>query len=311
MPNQFLNPTVITSALLGLLEREIVLPPLVWRMADADFRGAKDDKVTIRVPAYLASREYEMRNNRAQPIEIDSIEETGVDVALDRMLYSAVALTDEQLTLDITNLAEQVLNPQLRAVTRHMEQTVADTIEGAPFAWEVTEADPFRAAALARAALNKASVPTAGRVLLLGADVEIAYLSSPLLVRADTSGTDNALREAEVGRIAGFQTFVSQFIDPGSAYAFHQSAFALANVAPIVPDGASYGSSQTYSGYALRWLRDYDPLYLHDRSVVSTFIGATSVNDGDQLAKQLNDEDLEGKNVRAVKLEGIGVLSGE
>jgi len=297
VPNQFLNPEVIASTLLGVLEREVVLPPLMWRMAGADFRGARGDTVTVRVPAYLEAREYEMRNNRAQPIVIDDIEETGVDVALDRMLYSAVALTDEQLTLDIASFGEQVLGPQARAVVRHMEQTVADVIEDAPVAWTVSEADPFLAAAQARAALNKASVPTGGRVLLLGADVETAFLASPLLVRADTSGSDSALRDAEVGRIAGMQTYVSQFIDPETAYAFHSSAFALANVAPIVPDGASFGASQTYSGYAVRWLRDYDALYLRDRSVVSTFIGCSSVNDG--------RDDQEGENVRAVKLTGI------
>lgn len=300
MANEFLHPDVIAAAALGILEREVVLPAFVTRMADSDFRGARGDTVTLRVPAYLEAREYEFRNDRQQPIEIDEIQEIGVDVKLDKMPYSAVALTDENLTLDIANFGEQVLGPQARAMVRSMEQTVADTIEDAPIATTVTEADPFRAAAKARAELNKQSVPLDGRALLLGADVETAYLSSPLLVRVDTSGSPAALRDAQIGRVAGFDTFVSQFIDADTAYAIHRSAFALANLAPVVPDGVSFGASQNYSGYAVRWIRDYDAMFLRDRSVLNSLIGCSSVNDGGQSGKEHEDE-----NVRVVKVEGI------
>lgn len=302
MANEFLKAEVIAAAALGILEREVILPQFITSMAGANFRGAKGDVITMRVPAYLEAREYEWRNNRAQAIEIDEIQETGVEVHLDTMPYSAVALTDEQLTLDIANFGEQVLGPQSRAMVRHMEQLVATTIEDAPIAITIDdEPDPFGAAAKARAALNKNSIPLDGRALILGADAETAFLSSSLLVRADTSGSDRALRDAEIGRIAGFDTFVSQFIKPDLAFAIHRSAFALANMAPVVPDGVPFGQSQTYSGYAVRWIRDYDAMYLRDRSVLSSFIGCSSVNDGGQSGKDYEDE-----NVRVVKLEGIG-----
>lgn len=297
--NEFLQAEIIAATALGILEREIVLPSFLTRLAGAEFAGAKDDTITVRIPARLDAREYNWRSNRDE-IELDFIEELGVPVVLDTMPYSAVAVTDEQLTLDITNFAERVVGPQARAMVRHMEQKVATTIEGANFAWEIDEADPFKAAAKARAALNKASVPVDGRALVLGADVETAYLSSPLLVRADTSGSDRALRDANIGRIAGFETYVSQFIDPDTAFAIHRSAFALANMAPVVPEGVPSGGSQTYSSYAVRWFRDYDAMHLRDRSVLSSFIGCSSVEDGVQLG-----EDHKGENVRVVKLSGI------
>jgi len=299
--NEFLKPEVIAAAAIGILEREVVLPQFVTRLAGEAFRGARGDTVTMRVPAYLEAREYEFRNDRAQPIEIDELTEVGVDVKLDKMPYTAVALTDEQLTLDIVNFGEQVLGPQSRAMVRAMEQTVATTIEDAPHAWTVNESDPFLAAAKARAELNKAGVPLDGRALLLGADVETAFLGSPLLVRVDTSGSPAALRDAQIGRVAGMDTYVSQFIDPNTAYAIHRSGFALANMAPVVPEGAPFGASQTYAGYAVRWIRDYDTLYLRDRSVLSSFLGCSSVNDGAQLG-----EDHEDENVRVVKITGIG-----
>lgn len=301
MPNEFLNPEVIAAAIVGVLERESLLPGLVFQMASRDFLGAQGDTVTLRVPARLDARDYVFRNDRSQPIVVDDLQELAVPVALDHHPYSAVSLTDENLSLDIVAFNDQVVGPQVRAITRYCEQVVASAIEDAPHAWSVTgEPDPFLAAAKARHALNAASVPLPGRVLLLGADTELAFLASPLFVRVDTSGGESALRDANIGRVAGFDTYVSQYIQPDLAFAFHESALALANVAPAVPDGVAFGSSQTYNGYATRWIRDYDAMFLRDRSVVSSFLGIASVNDGAQLS-----EDHEGENVRIVKIEGV------
>jgi hypothetical protein len=37
-------------------------------------------------------------------------------------------------------------------------------------------------------------------------------------------------------------------VDPDFAVAFHPTAFALANVAPVVPDGATTGATLTFEG---------------------------------------------------------------
>ena len=303
-PQHHLDPDMLTGLSLGVLERDVLLPAFVTRLAGADFRGHENDTINMRIPAYTEAREYEWRNDRAEPIILDQLTETSIPVKLDTHLYSALAITDEQLTLDVASFGEQVLAPQVRALTRRFEEALAYAVENAPIAWTVNEADPYLAAAKARAALNKAGIPLEGRALILGADVETAFLSTPLLVRADTSGSTSALRDANIGRIAGFETYVSMFIDPDTAYAVHRSAIALANMAPVVPDGVTWGRSQVYNGYAVRWIRDYDPMYLRDRSVLSTFIGASSVNDGAQLTGPMRGQH-DDENVRIVKITGI------
>jgi hypothetical protein len=50
--------------------------------------------------------------------------------------------------------------------------------------------------------------------------------------------------------------------------------------APRVPDGATFGQSQSYQNISMRWLRDYDAAYLRDRSVLSVFSGTAAVIDG-------------------------------
>ena len=294
MANTFLKPEVINRTALALLQREIVLPNLVWRFAESDFRGAKDDTITLRLPAILTARDYEWRT-RNNAIVIDDLTELGVDVSLDTHPYSAVAITDEQLTLDIISFGEQVLQPQMRAVAERLENLIATTLGGAivPAAAEVAHTigttDGYVTAVKARKVLNMQNVPMNGRVLLLGANLEEDFLNSDHLTLVDQSGSDSALRDGTLGRILGFTVVTSNAIDPDIGYAFHATAVAFGNVAPVVPDGAVAGSSDTSNGLAMRWLRDYDPNYLRDRSVVSAFAGATSVED-------------DGENMRLVKI---------
>lgn len=301
MANQFLKPEVIAATALGLLQREIVLPRLVWNDAVSDFAGAKNDTVSIRVPARLEAREYGWRNDRSSEIVLDELAETKIDVTLNHDIYSAVAVTDEELTLDIADFGAQVLAPQTYAIARAVEDLLATTIEGATYATTITldPADPFAGVVDARTALNVAEVPRDGRTLLVGANVEAAILKSELMKRVDESGSDDALREAMIGRYAGFNVIGSNAIDPDTAYAFVRSAYIFAMRAPIIPAGVAFGQSQSDQGIAMRWIRDYDAARLRDRSVLNTFTGTAVVMDNTAAAGDPANLEL----VRAVKLQ--------
>ena len=300
MANTFLKPTVINRMALKLLQREVVLPRLVWNFADAEFRGAYGDTVTLRLPAVLAAREYGFRNNRSSEIVIDDLTETSVPVVLHTDLYSAVALTDEQLTLDIVDFSEQVLNPQVSAIARGLEDLIVETMQSATYGTSLNIADSadgmWGTLLDARKALNDANVPREGRVVVVGSEIEREILSDDKFNRVDSvgDGAVSAVREATINRLAGFTIVGSNAIDAETAIAFHPTAFAFVNVAPVVPDGANFGSRMAESGLAMRWLRDYDAPHLQDRSVVSSFAGCSSVEDDGTT------------NVRAVRINFQG-----
>lgn len=314
MAQVFLKAEKIISQGLGLLQRELVLPRMVVRYGVADFRGAKNDTITIRIPSLLKGREYEWRT-RTAPIEVDELNEYSIPVTLDKHVYNAVQITDEELTLDIASWGEQVARPQIRAVAEVLEGYIATAMDTANYRHEVSfvEDDPdlvesrafYRAAVEARKWLNVENVPAAGRVIVLGSNVEAAALNSAHLVKVDQAGTDSALRDAVIGRIAGFTVLGNvNSVDPDFAVAMHPTAFALANVAPLVPDGASAGATMTFDSLAMRWIRDYDSDYLRDRSVYSSFAGAASVEDGRDLTSAVDAGfgELTDENVRAVKI---------
>ncbi len=300
MANTFLKPTVINRMALKLLQREVVLPRLVWNFADAEFRGAYGDTVTLRLPAVLAAREYGFRNNRSSEIVIDDLTETSVPVVLDTDLYSAVALTDEQLTLDIVDFSEQVLNPQVSAIARGLEDLIVETMQSATYGTSLNIADSadgmWGTLLDARKALNDANVPREGRVVVVGSEIEREILSDDKFNRVDSvgDGAVSAVREATINRLAGFTIVGSNAIDAETAIAFHPTAFAFVNVAPAVPDGVNFGSRLAADGLAMRWIKDYEALKLRDRSVVSSFAGCSSV------------EDDGSNNVRAVRINFQG-----
>lgn len=295
MANETIKADQIVEAAVLLLQREIVLPRLVWRQADANFRGALDDTITLRVPAVLDARERVMRSNTA--LTFDEFAETAVPVKLDTHVYNGLKVRDEELTLDIANFARQVLAPQIRAVAEGMENVIAAALTAATSAYtditfvEGTD-DPYKVLVAARRELNIANVPASDRIFLAGANVEAAILGDDKLrsVAESGAGATDALREGTMfTRLAGFTVVSSNAIDPDEAFAFHRTAIAFANVAPDLPDGAPSKARVALDGLALRYLRDYAPENSTgpvDRTLVDSFVGAASVEEGDTPVNQ-------------------------
>lgn len=297
MANNFLKPTVIAAAALGLLQREIVVPGLLWTDAAGDFAGAAGDTVTLRVPARTSARRRKLRaavGSDERKIVTDELSEMGVDVKLTDDVYNSIGVTDEDLTLDIKDFGAQVLNPQVRAVAEGLEDLAVEGMRDHTFAQTVIidPAGTYGSAIDARKALNDADVPRAQRAILVGSGIEAAILKDPQFSQTDKSGdqANSAMREALIGRVAGFDVFGSNALDEDEGYAFHRTAWAFGMRAPVVPQGATFGSSQSFQGLAMRWLKDYDYENTRDRSLVDVYAGIAAVED-------------DGAFVRAVRLE--------
>lgn len=305
MPNTYLKASQIARMTIGLLYRDLVIARTVWTDAvnPGEFTGALNDTVNLRVPARRTARKRTLRAGTA--IVNDVSTEFSVPVKLDTDVYNGAPVTDEELTLDITSFAEQVLNPQVRAVVEGVEDEIADEIEGADYVPGENLLDPtnaefvvsgntdwYRVAARAARLLDDRFVPTTDRTLLIGGEVKEEITLDERFIRADSIGAEGAndlLRERIIGRIAGFNVVYSPSIGSNDAYAYHRSAFVLATRAPVVPAGVAFaevrgigspgGSVGTYAGLAVRWLRDYDYTNTTDRSLVNTWVGTATVED--------------------------------
>jgi len=311
--SEFIKAERVVSTALGLLEREVVLPNLVWRWGNTnDFRGAKGDTVTVRLPAYFNAQKRALRSGATRVK--GELNERSIDVKLDVDVYGDSPITDEELTLDIVDFGAQVLNPTLSGIGRGLEDELIETITGATYAHTLTldTADPYGTFVDARKRLNDARVPFANRAVAVGSTVEAAILKSDHFNRVDQSGSDNALREAVIGRIAGFDVVSVPGLDPDDAFAFHQTAYVQAALAPIVPAGAPWGATQSFNGYAVRTVRVFDPDEVEDRFILDAWTGTNVVTDIGHLDEEsgvftpAEDPDESGAEellVRAVKIE--------
>lgn len=311
MANSYLKATRIAQTALAVLEREIVLPQLVWINPVGPITRVAGDTVTIRVPARGVARSRPLRGTRPTAsegegiIHLDELTETSVDVVLDEDIYHAIAITDEELTLDIVSFAEQILQPQVRAVSEGLENKLAATMVNATYANTVTiprakladgstnstiDWDMFRGLVDARRLLNVANVPQTDRIIVCGSDMEAAFLNDPHLNRYINSGDTSALRDAVIGDMAGFRNIVvSNALPPGFGVAYHRTAFVMSLVAPEKPTGATFSASESLAGTGLnlRWLMDYDFRNMQDRSVLDCYAGTGVIADGKTAEVQL------------------------
>lgn len=277
MANSFVKAEQVVAQMLGVLERDTVLANFVWRdIPDSAFKGAKNDTVSLKVPAYTTARTRVLRGGA--PIVIDELDETKVDVTLDTHVYKAIGVSDEEMTLDIVNFGEQVTAPAMGSVVRKVDDAIGTEMGAAAPEVEVEldEDDPYLGLVDARIALNNAGVPASQRFLAVGSSIEAAILKSDRLSKFDQAGGSEAMREAIIGRIAGFTAVSAPGLDPAIAIAVHRTSFVLSLVAPVVPQGAAWGETRSYRGMSLRVLRDYDPAGANgpvDRLLTDTFMG--------------------------------------
>jgi hypothetical protein len=288
MANIFAKGTKLAQTALALLRKEVKAPALfTYRFGIADFKGSEGDTVGVKRPPVLVARDKGWRNDDA--IIIDKLVNTKIQVTLNRHVYSAVELSPEEETLDEIDYVRDVQYPQVLAVLEFFENIIIGALRTAAFTLGVTfnpasgvsvESDPRKVAIRARKLFQKAHVPSAGRYWLVGANVSEALASYEKLLDVDTAGIPEALREGVVGKLGGFIIIELDSLGDDESYFVHESAIAVATVAPVVPQGVTKGGGVAAgNGLAVTQLWDYDSKVLKDRSIVHAFAGATAVGD--------------------------------
>lgn len=282
--NNLVTPVRIARIAIAALNNELVLPRLVNRDAETEFTGGSGTVVNVRVPPTVTgggARTYSQTLRDANtPIVLDRISETTVPLTMGPELYKGVPITDDEATFEITEYEQRFITPLAQVVAEGADAALNTVVNGVTADPDITPAldgsDIHDAIIEIRKELNLRNVPAAGRILAVSPDVEAMLLRDPQnrLVRYDASGSTEALRNAEVGRLYGFNVVVVNSLTANSAIAFQREAFTFAMRAPVIPQGVQWGESISYSGLALRVHRDYDTAFLQDRIIVAAFAGA-------------------------------------
>lgn len=319
MAHTIVKPQKLALTAVGMLEQELVLPNLFLKESIDKYKGAENDSVSVKVGGVLPFHDYGWRNDRSSPITFDEYSERKITVSFGGNVYSAIKLTDEQNDFDIKQWAD-LLRPQAKAVSRGLQRRAVNAVTSATYNVTIGLQDQIGTAGVlksaiieARRVLNAFNVPAENRVMVVGTDFESALLNDDKLNLASNVGdaeAESALRTATIGNKFGFRFVVDQTIPAGDAYAMVPAAFVFLSGAPAVPTSVPFGATTSFEGIALRWVRDYDPTFMQDRSVVNTYAGFRDVTDVLVGWDSVNEKEVVSTNeylVRAIRLRtGVG-----
>lgn len=320
MAHNIVKPQILAAAAAELVYGEMDIVNLFSKHSVEDFVGAEDDTLNMSVPGVLPFHDYEWRNNRAEPIQMDEYAERKISVQFGGNVYSASPLKDEQRDFDTTStgtVESKILAAQARAVGRGLQRRAVNELESGEFEVTVGIADEqgqsiSRALVEARRVLNRFHAPSAGRFLVVGSDFDAAIQNADLFNIASNVGdvlAAPALQEAVIGRWKEFTIFHSAEIASDAAYALTAGGFVFLNAAPSVPQSVGYGATASYEDVAVRVMKDYDPMFLRDRIITNTYAGFDQVKDPLAYFDGRNEKVSESEYfLRGVKL-GLGIES--
>ncbi|MFF2020310.1 P22 phage major capsid protein family protein [Streptomyces sp. NPDC058171] len=280
--NNFATSQMVAGVAVEILKAELVLGKTVFRDAESDFQGGHGSTVRIRAPKAIAPKKFDGSMDKIA----QSISEQTVSLTLDTYAANPVDLDAYDMALNIHDFATQVVAPQTTGLAEYIEEAIGaafqrkiDATTAAPGALVIDPAKPRHAITSAGAILDKARATGGARWLVVDPDIKKILLDDPNLSQvADSGDSGDALREAIIGKLHGFNVVMSPFVKGAMAYTGH--AYAVAIKAPNVPMGL-VGKSLTDDdgqGYAMTWHMSYNPDSDKERSTCKTFIGVTEID---------------------------------
>ncbi|MCK9597617.1 MAG: hypothetical protein M0R06_01175 [Sphaerochaeta sp.] len=199
-----LTPTIIAKEALIALENELVLANLVHRTYSKEFqsRGAT---ILARKPSVYTATVVSNTVNAA------TVAESSVAIVLNRLADVTLSITSQDLSLEVVDFSEQFIQPAMRAHAQLMDLYGAN--EAVNFAGHSTVTGTPAAADIVQigAVLDAQKCPARGRNLVMGPITKAGYMVlEPFMYAEHRADGGQAIREAEMGRVLGFDCYMDQ-----------------------------------------------------------------------------------------------------
>lgn len=199
-----LTPLDIAKLSLIALENETVLAGLVHRDYSNEFtkRGAT---VNARQPAVVTATVV------SNTVNAQTVTETSVPVILNRLADVTLQVTSQDLSLEVVDFTEQFIEPALRAHAQLLD--LYGSLEAANWAGYATVTGTPGVADIVQigAVLDAQKAPSRDRRLVMGPMSKAGYMVLDAFLFAEhRADGGKALREAEMGRVLGFDCYMDQ-----------------------------------------------------------------------------------------------------
>lgn len=257
MANTFLTCQEIARAALPLLHDNLVFPALTYKDYSGEFQ-AKGDTIQVRKPAKFTANEF------TDTITAQDTTEGSVLVKLDKIADVSTVLTAKEMALNIEDFTAQVIQPAMMAIAEKINRDGLLLYKDITNEVGTAGTTPGTLADIAAAGkvLNQNKAPMEGRAAVWDAEALAAFQVLDAVAHADKSGTTAALREGSIGRLLGFDNYMSQAVAEDESgftanLAFHKNAFAFVN-RPLEPARGVESYVTSHNGLSIRVTMGYD-----------------------------------------------------
>lgn len=215
--NDAMIPELWSDIGLAILEENMVVANLVNRSFENDIKDF-GDVVNTRRPAQRKGRR---RTDADEYVEKD-VTLTNVRVTLDQWFYDSFIIKDGEQTKSMADLIDMHLRPAMQSIARMVDRSVLGRVHAylkTPTArvgrlGAISSSNAKDYVLDARELLNIQKAPNDNRRLLLAPSAETAMLKTDQFISAEKRGDGgNALEQARLGHILGFDTFMGQNVN--------------------------------------------------------------------------------------------------
>jgi hypothetical protein len=205
MANTLITPSIIAKEALMQLENNLVMANRVHREYKKEFTGGQGDTVSIRRPVKFYTADGATRVNQ-------DVEEKSTSITVDQRKHVSWKFSTQDLTLSVEEYSERYIKPA--AIT--LANTVDRSLHGLyKYAWNsvgTPGTTPANFAAVADAAqrLDEMAVMSDGRSMVMNPAAHYAVAGNQLTLDSVGAMGKSAYERAQVGYVAGFDTFSTQ-----------------------------------------------------------------------------------------------------
>ena len=205
MGNTLLTPQIIANEALMVLESNLNMANLVHRDYSKEFEHV-GDTITVRKPAKFVAKNF------IGETEEQEISEGSVPVKMDRYRDVTISVTSKEMTLNIKDFSEQVVQPALTSIAQAVDTDLLTVgIEKAGSKVAVSNTPTIVDIANVAKALDNKKAPRDNlRNLMLAVDTLYKYNTLDNFAKVSYKGDSEALKEAEIGKVYTMNTFMSQ-----------------------------------------------------------------------------------------------------
>lgn len=209
--NTLISITEFSRRVLDRLIENLVFPNLIYKDFSQDFVEDKGASIQVKKPPVFTAAEFVQATGT---VAQNTVEES-VTVTLNHLADVTVEYTALQRAC---NVSEQRLNAFIESAAVALAQKInSDGLllyKDIPYYTGAAGSTPDALSDFTepRKVLNDHKVPISGRKAVWDTGAEAKFLLIDSVIEADKSGTTQALREGSIGRLMGFENYVSQAV---------------------------------------------------------------------------------------------------